>query len=85
KGTYGSDEYREAEQALTDSLNRQLNENRRYWQQMEAARGNWTRGVKRAWQNATADAGNYAGTAEQMVTSAFNSMGDALATFVTTG
>ncbi|MCZ8876891.1 phage tail tape measure protein, partial [Escherichia albertii] len=35
KGTYNTDDYRKAEQALTESLNRQLNENRRYWQQLE--------------------------------------------------
>lgn len=43
KGSYGSDAYRKAEQTLTDSLNRKLNENRRYWQQMDAAQGEKTR------------------------------------------
>ena len=85
KGTLGTETYREAEQALTDSLNRQLNENKRYWQQMDAARGDWKNGVTRAFQNFTADADNAAGTAEQMFTAAFNSAGNALATFCTTG
>ncbi len=48
KGSYGSDAYRKAEQTLTDSLNRKLNENRRYWQQMDAAQGEWRNGTKRA-------------------------------------
>ncbi|EFK0006761.1 phage tail tape measure protein, partial [Escherichia coli] len=39
KGTLGTDEYREAEQALTDSLDRQLSENKRYWQELEVAQG----------------------------------------------
>ncbi|EJH0901602.1 phage tail tape measure protein [Escherichia coli] len=85
KGSYGSDAYRKAEQTLTDSLNRKLNENRRYWQQMDAAQGEWKNGTKRAFMNFTADADNAAGTAEQMFMSAFSSMGNGLATFVTTG
>ncbi|MBW9046147.1 phage tail tape measure protein, partial [Escherichia coli] len=85
KGTYNTDDYRKAEQALTESLNRQLNENHRYWQQLEIAQGNWKNGAMRAFQNFTADADNAAGTAEQMLTAAFNSAGNALATFCTTG
>ncbi|EFO2371044.1 phage tail tape measure protein, partial [Escherichia coli] len=76
KGSYGSDAYRKAEQTLTDSLNRKLNENRRYWQQMDAAQGEWRNGTKRAFMNFTADADNAAGTAEQMFMSAFSSMGN---------
>ncbi|MXE76009.1 phage tail tape measure protein, partial [Escherichia coli] len=38
-----------------------------------------------AFQDYTANAGNVAGTVGQMFTAAFNSMGDGLATFVTTG
>ncbi|HEL8021151.1 TPA: phage tail tape measure protein [Escherichia coli] len=85
KGTYGTDDYRKAEQALTDSLNRQLNENKRYHQELEMAQGDWTNGAMRAFQNFTADADNAAGTAEQMFTSAFSSMSGGLATFCTTG
>ncbi len=85
KGTYNTDDYRKAEQALTESLNRQLNENRRYWQQLEIAQGNWKNGVLRALQNVTENADNTAGTVEQLFTSAFSSMSDWLATFCTTG
>ncbi|MGC0623813.1 phage tail tape measure protein, partial [Escherichia coli] len=85
KGTYNTDDYRKAEQALTESLNRQLNENRRYWQQLEVVQGNWKNGAIRAFQNFTAEADNAAGTAEQMFTSAFSSASDGLATFCTTG
>ncbi|HDD9398965.1 TPA: phage tail tape measure protein [Escherichia coli] len=85
KGTYNTDDYRKAEQALTESLNRQLNENRRYWQQLEVVQGNWKNGAMRAFQNFTADADNAAGIAEQMFTSAFSSASDGLATFCTTG
>ncbi|ENA4398920.1 phage tail tape measure protein, partial [Escherichia coli] len=85
KGTLGTEEYLNAEQTLTDSLNRQLSENRRYWQELEVAQGDWKNGAMRAFQNFTADADNAAGTAEQMFTSAFNSAGNALATFCTTG
>ncbi|QMO03408.1 phage tail tape measure protein [Escherichia coli] len=85
KGTYGTDEYRNAEQMLTDSLNRQLNENRRYWQEQELMQADWKNGAMRAFQNFTESADNAAGTAEQMFTAAFNSVGNALATFCTTG
>lgn len=85
KGTYGSTEYSEAEQQLRDSLNVQLNENRRYWQQLSVEQGNWKNGATRAFQNYTADAGSAAGGAEQMFSSAFSSMSNGLATFVTTG
>lgn len=85
KGTYGTDEYRNAEQTLTDSLNRQLNENRRYWQEQEQMQADWKNGAMRAFQNFTENADNAAGTAEQMFTVAFSSAGNALATFCTTG
>lgn len=85
KGTYGSDEYRDAEQMLTDSLNRQLNENRHYWQEQELMQADWKNGAMRTFQNFTESADNAAGTAEQMFTAAFNSAGNALATFCTTG
>lgn len=85
KGTYGTDEYRNAEQMLTDSLNRQLNENRRYWQEQELMQADWKNDAMRAFQNFTESADNAAGTAEQMFTAAFNSAGNALATFCTTG
>ncbi|EEW5971306.1 TPA: phage tail tape measure protein [Escherichia coli] len=85
KGTYGTDEYRNAEQTLTDSLNRQLNENRRYWQEQELMQADWKNGAMRAFQHFTEDADNAAGTAEQLFNTAFSSMGDGLATFCTTG
>ncbi|WP_089622508.1 phage tail tape measure protein, partial [Escherichia coli] len=85
KGTYGTDEYRNAEQTLTDSLNRQLNENRRYWQEQELMQADWKKGAMRAFQHFTEDADNAAGTAEQLFNTAFSSMGNGLATFCTTG
>ncbi|MED9260604.1 phage tail tape measure protein [Escherichia coli] len=85
KGSYGSDAYRKAEQTLTDSLNRKLNENRRYWQEQELMQADWKNGAMRAFQNFTEDADNAAGTAEQLFNTAFSSMGNGLATFCTTG
>ncbi|EMR9965676.1 phage tail tape measure protein, partial [Escherichia coli] len=84
-GTLGSQDYQAALQVQKDDMNKKLNENRRYWQQMKAAQGDWRNGTKRAFMNFTADADNAAGTAEQMFMSAFSSMGNGLATFVTTG
>ncbi|WP_171767885.1 phage tail tape measure protein, partial [Shigella boydii] len=85
KGTYGTEDYRRAEEVLKGSLKRQLNENKRYWQELEVAQGDWKNGAMRAFQNFTADADNAAGTAEQMFTVAFSSAGNALVTFCTTG
>ena len=84
-GTLGSQDYQAALQVQKDDMNKKLNENRRYWQQMEAAQGDWKNGAMRAFQNFTENADNAAGTAEQMFTVAFNSAGNALATFCTTG
>ncbi|WP_079902915.1 phage tail tape measure protein [Salmonella enterica] len=85
KGTYGSDEYRQAEQALKGSLNRRLAEWADYNAKVDAAQGDWTLGASRALDNFMVQGSNVAGATEQMFTSAFNSMGDGLATFVTTG
>ncbi|ECO3915569.1 phage tail tape measure protein [Salmonella enterica subsp. enterica] len=85
KGTYGSDEYRQAEQALKGSLHRRLVEWAEYNAKVDAAQGDWTLGASRALDNFMAQGSNVAGATEQMFTSAFNSMGDGLATFVTTG
>ncbi|VCY67372.1 hypothetical protein BANRA_02113 [Escherichia coli] len=84
KGTYNTDDYRKAEQALTESLNRQLNENRRYWQQLEVVQGNW-KTESCVHFRILPDADNTAGTAEQVFSSAFSNMGNGSATFVTTG
>ncbi|EGI6197723.1 phage tail tape measure protein [Salmonella enterica subsp. enterica serovar Eastbourne] len=85
KGTYGSAEYSEAEQKLRDSLNVQLNENRHYWQQLSVEQGDWKNGATRAFQDFAADADNVSGMTEKMFSSAFSSMSNGLATFVTTG
>ncbi|AXF53113.1 MAG: tail length tape measure protein [Caudoviricetes sp.] len=54
-------------------------------EQMKAASYDWSNGFNAAVENAL-DAGmNFAGTMEGMLTGAFNSAGDALAKFVTTG
>lgn len=52
---------------------------------IQAANGDWTNGFTKALENA-ADAGrNFASSTERAVSGAFDSMGDALGTFVTTG
>ncbi|ENO4712417.1 hypothetical protein ACBO15_004894, partial [Shigella sonnei] len=54
KGTYGTEDYRRAEEVLKGSLKRQLNENKRYWQELEVAQGDWKNGAMRAFQHFTA-------------------------------
>ncbi|EAO3633021.1 phage tail tape measure protein, partial [Salmonella enterica] len=51
KGTYGSDEYRQAEQALKDSLDRRLAEWADYSAKVDAAQGDWMQGASRALDN----------------------------------
>ncbi|EAM7060058.1 phage tail tape measure protein, partial [Salmonella enterica] len=51
KGTYGSDEYRQAEQVLKDSLDRRLAEWADYSAKVDAAQGDWMQGASRALDN----------------------------------
>lgn len=52
---------------------------------IQTANGNWLNGFTAAIQNASDEGRNFAKTTEQMVSGAFNSMGDALGQFATTG
>ncbi|HCL5350605.1 TPA: phage tail tape measure protein [Salmonella enterica subsp. salamae serovar [1],40:z35:e,n,x,z15] len=85
KGTYGSDEYRQAEQALQDSLDRRLAEWADYNAKVDAAQGDWTQGASRALDNFLAQGGNVAGMTENVFTNAFNGMTDSIANFSVTG
>ncbi|ENL5220331.1 phage tail tape measure protein [Salmonella enterica subsp. enterica serovar Teko] len=85
KGTYGSDEYRQAEQALKDSLDRRLAEWADYSAKVDAAQGDWTQGASRALDNFLAQGSNVAGMTENVFTNAFNGMADGIANFSLTG
>ncbi|HAF4825298.1 TPA: phage tail tape measure protein [Salmonella enterica] len=85
KGTYGSDEYRQAEQALQDSLDRRLDEWADYNAKVDASQGDWTLGALRALDNFLAQGRNVAGMTENVFINAFNGMSDAVANFATTG
>ncbi|HAF8818507.1 TPA: phage tail tape measure protein [Salmonella enterica] len=85
KGTYGSDEYRQAEQALQESLDRRLAEWADYNAKVDAAQGDWTLGVSRALDNISTQGSNVAGMTENAFTNAFNSMADAIGNFAVTG
>lgn len=85
KGTYGSDEYRQAEQELQASLDRRLAEWADYNAKVDAAQGDWTQGASRALDNFLAQGGNVAGMTENIFTNAFNGMADSIANFSVTG
>ncbi|ENQ0416988.1 phage tail tape measure protein [Salmonella enterica] len=85
KGTYGSDEYRQAEQELQASLERRLAEWADYNAKVDAAQGGWTQGASRALDNFLAQGGNVAGMTENVFTNAFNGMADSIANFSVTG
>ncbi|EJN2239951.1 phage tail tape measure protein [Salmonella enterica] len=85
KGTYGSDEYRQAEQALKDSLDRRLAEWADYSAKVDAAQGDWMQGASRALDNFLAQGSNVAGMTENVFTNAFNGMADGIANFALTG
>ncbi|HGJ3233989.1 TPA: phage tail tape measure protein [Salmonella enterica subsp. enterica serovar Grumpensis] len=85
KGTYGSDEYRQAEQELQASLDRRLAEWADYNAKVDAAQGDWTQGASRALDNFLAQGGNVAGMTENVFTNAFNGMTDSIANFAVTG
>ncbi|EEM7559925.1 phage tail tape measure protein [Salmonella enterica subsp. enterica serovar Infantis] len=85
KGTYGSDEYRQAEQKLQASLDRRLAEWADYNAKVDAAQGDWTQGASRALDNFLAQGGNVAGMTENVFTNAFNGIADSIANFALTG
>ncbi|EAQ9999067.1 phage tail tape measure protein, partial [Salmonella enterica] len=85
KGTYGSDEYRQAEQALKDSLDRRLAEWADYSAKVDAAQGDWMQGASRALDNFLTQGSNVAGMTENVFTNAFNGMADGIANFALTG
>ncbi|EJG5418329.1 phage tail tape measure protein [Salmonella enterica] len=85
KGTLDSEEYRQAEQELQDSLDRRLAEWADYNAKVDAASGDWTLGASRALDNFMAQGSNVAGMTENVFTNAFNGMADAVGNFATTG
>lgn len=85
KGTYGSDEYRQAEQALQASLDRRLAEWADYNAKVDASQGDWTLGASRALDNFLAQGSNVAGMTENVFTNAFNGMADGIANFALAG
>lgn len=85
KGTYGSDEYRQAEQELQASLDRRLAEWADYNAKVDTASGDWTLGASRALDNFMAQGSDVAGMTENVFTDAFNSMADGIANFALTG
>ncbi|EHW3642444.1 phage tail tape measure protein [Salmonella enterica] len=85
KGTYGSDEYRQAEQELQASLDRRLAEWADYNAKVDASQGDWTLGASRALDNFLAQGSNVAGMTENVFTNAFNGMADGIADFALTG
>ncbi|EGO0706534.1 phage tail tape measure protein, partial [Salmonella enterica] len=84
KGTYGSDEYRQAEQKLQDSLDRRLAEWADYNAKVDTASGDWTLGASRALDNFMSQGSDVAGMTENVFTDAFNSMADGIANFALT-
>ncbi|HCL4760367.1 TPA: phage tail tape measure protein, partial [Salmonella enterica] len=85
KGTYGSDEYRQDEQKLQDSLDRRLAEWADYNAKVDTASGDWTLGASRALDNFMSQGSDVAGMTENVFTDAFNSMADGIANFALTG
>ncbi|EBZ5928465.1 phage tail tape measure protein [Salmonella enterica subsp. enterica serovar Weslaco] len=85
KGAYGSDEYRQAEQKLQDSLDRRLAEWADYNAKVDTASGDWTLGASRALDNFMSQGSDVAGMTENVFTDAFNSMADGIANFALTG
>ncbi|EAS9109330.1 phage tail tape measure protein [Salmonella enterica] len=85
KGTYGSYEYRQAEQELQASLDRRLAEWSDYNAKVDAAQGDWTQGASRALDNFLTQSSNVAGMTENVFTNAFNGMADGVADFALSG
>lgn len=71
-----------ATQANTD---RQVEIVTRGFAQMDRAQADWRNGARRAYENINDQAADVAGQTDQLFTNAFDSMGEALANFATTG
>ncbi|EEI9212249.1 phage tail tape measure protein [Salmonella enterica subsp. enterica serovar Carrau] len=85
KGTLDSEEYRQAERELQDSLDRRLAEWAGYNAKVDASQGDWTLGASRALDNFLTQGSNVAGMTENVFTNAFNGMADGIANFALTG
>lgn len=85
EGNIDVTEYRENLQNLQDThtaMTEQLLKNN---EDIRASNEDWTNGFTRAIENAAEESRNFASMTNQAVSGAFNSMGDALGNFVTTG
>lgn len=78
-------EYAEKLKALKETHTDMTNQIIANDQASKEATQDWYNGFTRAVENAQEAGYNFAGTVDSMLTGAFNSAGDALATFVTTG
>lgn len=81
----GQSEYDKSTAALKDNLRQQKEALEQNYRDIDAAQSNWVNGANRAWDNYLATGKDVAGLTENLFTSTFNNMEDALVGFVTTG
>lgn len=85
KGSIDAVEYADKLKDLQDTHTAMTDQILKNDADIKAANGDWTNGFTKAVENAAEDGRNFAKSTEQAVSGAFNSMGDALAEFATTG
>jgi len=79
------EEFTRKSQALADANKKATDQIRQNYADVEAAQGDWTKGVTAAWENYLDSAQNIAGQTKSLFGNAFSSMEDSLVNFAITG
>lgn len=77
--------YNQEVELYKKSLDERLAAQQDFYDKEDQARGNWVNGAKKSFANYVEAGRDVSGLTEQLFTNAFNSMEDALVSFVTTG
>ena len=85
RGTISPDRYSAETAALKSATDQQVAIQTNGYAQMQDAQSNWENGAKKAFANYVTQGQDVADQTNQLFTDSFNSMGDAIATFATTG
>ncbi|MGO2453587.1 phage tail tape measure protein [Pseudomonas taetrolens] len=84
-GDISQDLYDQETELLGEALAERMVIQQDYYNQLDAAQGNWMDGVGDAWNNYLDQSRDISGQTKDMFTDAFSGMNDALYNFVTTG
>ena len=84
-GDISQELYKQETEMLSEALAERMVIQQDYYNQLDAAQGDWMAGVGDAWSNYLDQSRDISGQTKDMFTDAFSGMNDALYNFVTTG